>query len=114
MMSCYMHRSGGNTVPARNGGGKKSILIAAALGRVDVIRLLHELGGDLNDADEHGCTPVYFAAVYGHVEAIRTLCKLGADLLASVATLEGSLESGVLLGGRMRHDDVLCVTSAGF
>jgi ankyrin repeat protein len=55
---------------------EKSIFGAAALGRVGVIRLLHELGGNLNDADY---TPICWATGNGHIDAIRTLCGLGAD-----------------------------------
>ena len=61
---------------------------AAQNGHVEAIRLLCELGADVNTPTNKGVTPVHAAAqqghidvvaVNGHVEAIRALCKLGAD-----------------------------------
>jgi uncharacterized protein len=44
------------------------------------IRVLGELGADVNTPNKKGCTPVFGAAQEGHVEAIRVLCDLGADI----------------------------------
>jgi hypothetical protein len=74
------------TCATSEGGSEPSICSAAALGRVNVIRLLHELGCDLNAVDVDGCTPVYCAACaacYGQqleADGIRALCELGADV----------------------------------
>jgi cytohesin len=68
------------TCATKDGGSEPSITCAAIEGYVDVIRLLHKLGDNLNAADEEGHPPAYFAAAEGEVEAIRILCELRADI----------------------------------
>ena len=46
-------------------------------GKVESIRVLHELGASVTDAD--GWTPINFAAHGGKVESIRVLHEFGAD-----------------------------------
>ena len=47
--------------------------IAAARGQVESIRVLKELGADINQADHDGVTPLHIAAAKGHVEVLRVL-----------------------------------------
>jgi hypothetical protein len=47
---------------------------------VDCIRVLHELGADVNKCNTNENSPVYRAALYDHVECIRMLLALGADV----------------------------------
>jgi ankyrin repeat protein len=51
---------------------------AAKFGRVEVIRLLHSLGADVNTPDDSGDTPLHLAALGDHEVAVRTLHSLGA------------------------------------
>ena len=51
-------------------------------GWVDVVRVLVELGADVNMPNEFDDTPVYNAAQAGDVEVIRVLVDLGADVNA--------------------------------
>ena len=66
----------------------ESVHTAARQGEVDVIRVLGELGADVNIPDEVGATPVYVDAQNGHYEAIRSLFKLGVHL--NTPTNDGS------------------------
>jgi ankyrin repeat protein len=50
------------------------------MGNVDVLRVLTELGADLNRANHEGFTPAHIAAQTGSVDVLRVLRKLGADL----------------------------------
>ena len=50
----------------------------------DAIRVLEELGADVNIPNDNGATPVYVAAQNGHIETIRVLKELGADVDTSM------------------------------
>ncbi|HET7127720.1 MAG TPA: ankyrin repeat domain-containing protein [Gaiellaceae bacterium] len=56
----------------------EALVWAAKSGRVEAIRLLHELGARV-DADPYRGTPLAWAAVNGHRDAVRALVELGAD-----------------------------------
>ncbi len=56
----------------------EALVWAAKSDRVEAIRLLVELGAQV-DADPYRGTPLTWAAVNGHVDSIRTLAELGAD-----------------------------------
>jgi ankyrin repeat protein len=53
---------------------------ACGLGRVEIVRLLLEVGGDKDKADNAGRTPLYMASNYGHLEIVRLLLEAGADV----------------------------------
>jgi hypothetical protein len=53
------------------------ICAAAALDRVDSVRLLADLGFELNRTDRR--TPLHEAAFHGHLDVVRTLIARGAD-----------------------------------
>jgi hypothetical protein len=80
----------------------KTIFGAAELG---VLRLLHELGGDLNAVDTEGRTPAYYAAAMGHVEAIRALCELGADITTPDDNGRTITSWGAIIWSRVCHGD---------
>ena len=48
-----------------------------------MIRLLHEVGADVNTANNNGATAVFVAAQNGHSKAVKLLNKLGADMTVS-------------------------------
>ena len=47
---------------------------------MEAVRALHALGGDVNQADLDGQTPVFLAACTGCVAAVRALHELGASV----------------------------------
>ena len=57
--------------------GTAPIFIAAEKGQVAVVRALHELGGDVNQAAADGTTHILIAAQRGQVAAVRALHELG-------------------------------------
>jgi len=95
----------------RNGDNETPLLAAAGYAwidgysqgrsneeRLDTIRLLVELGADVNWACDDGITPLMMAANFGVVEIIQYLVDLGADLSAhdlgkkNDGTFGGSIE----------------------
>jgi ankyrin repeat protein len=56
----------------------EALVWAAKADRVEAIRALVELGGQV-DADPYRGTPLTWAAANGRVESVRTLIELGAD-----------------------------------
>jgi ankyrin repeat protein len=64
------------------GSSPLPLVIAAANGRLDLLRLLvKELGADFNEATHDGATPLYVAAQNGHLDVVRCLVReLGVDI----------------------------------
>ena len=58
---------------------EKSMVCAAFLGHIGVIKLLHELGCNVITMSS-GFSPMLAASQGGHINAIRTLYKLGANV----------------------------------
>jgi hypothetical protein len=50
--------------------------------RLDVVKLFVQLGGDVNDADDYGITPLMVAGNMGDTKIIQYLVDAGADLSA--------------------------------
>jgi len=61
-------------------GPQTPCLTAAESGLSDILRVLIELGADVNKADEDGRTPCYVAAEEGHSDTLRVLIEAGADV----------------------------------
>jgi ankyrin repeat protein len=61
-------------------GGCTPCSVAAQEGHADAIRVLAELGADLDKPNYGGHTPVSIAAFNNHVTVVRALAELGADL----------------------------------
>jgi ankyrin repeat protein len=55
-------------------------MIAAEKGHENVVRVLHELGGDVNQPNNNGFTPCYVAAEKGHENVVRLLHEFGGDV----------------------------------
>lgn len=80
--------------------------MAAENGHVNAVRLLSDLGADMNLRDIHGFHPIYIAAFRGHVEIVRLLViELGCN--PEVVTNNG--DTAVLIAARECHHNVVQV-----
>jgi len=73
----------------RQGADKKAsigvtdLVLAAAAGKVDLVRTLLDEGADVNERDKYGFTPLMQAVFYNsNAETVRLLLKKGADVNA--------------------------------
>jgi ankyrin repeat protein len=57
--------------------GRTALMIAAAEGHADVVRLLIEAGADLNLSDHEGSTALLLARSYGHLDIAADLAAAG-------------------------------------
>merc|ERR1711964_170352 len=53
--------------------------MATQKGHVKILRLLYDLGGDVNQTTNDGCSCLYLAAEKGKMEVIELLYNMGAD-----------------------------------
>jgi ankyrin repeat protein len=56
------------------------VYVAAQEGHATAIRVLAELGANVNTPDNDGWTPVLIATYNGQVDAVKVLKELGADV----------------------------------
>eukprot|EP00937_MAST-01D_sp_MAST-1D-sp2_P003946 g3946.t1 len=63
--------------PARN--GTTPLLLAARTGRLEVVRLLLELGAQPDRSGAWGFTPLMYACIFSHTEVVAALLEAGAD-----------------------------------
>ncbi|KAF3230042.1 hypothetical protein TWF192_007105 [Orbilia oligospora] len=68
-----------------------------------VVRLLIDMGADLDDTDDCRRTGLFFAAINGYLSIVKTLVEAGADLEASDDDGDTPLAASVLRG----HHDVV-------
>ena len=59
--------------------GRTALMIAAAEGHLDSVRLLVEAGSDLNLVDAEGSTALSLARSYGNLDVAALLAEAGAD-----------------------------------
>lgn len=86
-MSCvlpqvaFLVAAGADKTPSKTRDGAMSALhVAAAKGRLDVVRFLVEEGGDdVNQSYESGATPLYYAVCGGHPAVVRYFIEAGAE-----------------------------------
>ncbi len=66
-----------------NSSGYRAIHLAAILGNPQTLRVLGELGVNVELRDKFGYTAIHWAAMFGHQKALRILVnELGADIEA--------------------------------
>ncbi len=78
-----------DTVNARGEGGVTPLMLAAGLGRLDVVEALLAAGADVNAADERGYTPLFHGCYNwdedrGYPDVVEALLAAGADKEATI------------------------------
>jgi len=66
----------------KSNSGRTAILTASFVKRLDLVRLLHENGADIDAADHFDTTPLMYAAVGGHRDLLRWLISHRANVHA--------------------------------
>ena len=61
--------------------GRSGLSWACEEGHLEIVRLLVELGADINQTDKCGYTPCYYACWKGHLEVVWLLLDRGANPL---------------------------------
>lgn len=66
---------------ARDTGGSSALRFAASEGRLEMAKLLVEVGSArVNQADGNGWTPLMLATWHGHFSVVKFLLEHGADV----------------------------------
>ena len=61
--------------------GSQQLFYGARSGLVqEITTAVNEKGGDVNEQDALGNTPIHYAATYGNTDAIKELVDFGADV----------------------------------
>lgn len=78
-------------------------LVPHRLHVLQMVRLLHTLGADINKPDMDGFVPIYVASQEGHARVVELLASLGADVnVARFASVGSGPSSVVLSAARTR------------
>ncbi|TFK29391.1 ankyrin [Coprinopsis marcescibilis] len=70
------------TLDWSNVHGKTALHIAALRGNEELVRMLCDLGADVNLADNLGNTPLHYASAWGHVTIVQLLIERGCQYTA--------------------------------
>lgn len=70
----------GQSVDARDSGGRTALLLATHANAVEAARVLIEAGADVNAKDDIKDTPYLYAGAEGRTEILKLLLAAGADL----------------------------------
>ena len=70
--------------PARRrcAGGERALLIAAKVGREDLVELIAGFKADVNAGYAEGMTALHWASHEGHLAVVQFLVKVGANVKA--------------------------------
>lgn len=80
--------------------GWTALTIAAASGDLEMVRLLVDLGCDVNKQEGGRNPPIFWAAYYGHAEIAKLLLENGADGNQSCEDCRSALEVATEKGDR--------------
>src|SRR6476620_10033317 len=70
-------------INAKNAHGTTALMLAAANGRLRMVRALLAHGADPNSSRNDKFTPLLLAAFFGHEQIVKTLVEYGADTTAA-------------------------------
>src|SRR5215470_2782227 len=70
-------------INAKNSHGTTPLMLAAAKGRLRMVRALLEHGADPNSSRNDKFTPLLLAAFFGHEQIVKLLVEYGADTKAA-------------------------------
>jgi ankyrin repeat protein len=90
-------------VDAANDSGETPLIVGAAYGDTDSVKLLLQSGANPNAMNSNGYTPLILASEMGGYEKVKDLIKAGANVNAE--TVIG--ETAVYVASRKKHDAVL-------
>jgi ankyrin repeat protein len=94
--------------------GQTALMIAAKLGRVEVVRFLVQRGADLNVTAKYNLTALMLAVLNGHTEIVRTLKNAGADTAIRGTGAPGFSDQTALdLARRCGRHEIAAVLSGG-
>ena len=83
--------------------GTHALMVAAAFGHVDTVKVLLNAGADVNAKDFTGWTPLHAAAFNGNLQIVRLLLDRGA--VAAPSTWY--LESPGVMAERLGYDEIV-------
>ncbi|KAI3612356.1 hypothetical protein WG66_012220 [Moniliophthora roreri] len=70
------------TIHWANIHGKTALHVAALKGNEELVRMLCDLGADLNLTDNQGNTPLHYASAWGHIPVVQLLIERGCQYSA--------------------------------
>ncbi|XP_037085586.1 ankyrin repeat domain-containing protein 17-like [Pollicipes pollicipes] len=99
----------GARVEHRNGHDNTPLMLAAASGSVQIVRLLLREAVDINSrrSSRSNVTPLILAASHGHLDVVRYLLMKGCDVSARV---KGNKQTALTLACFKGHDEVTEMT----
>ncbi|CAB4060625.1 KANK [Lepeophtheirus salmonis] len=93
--------------------GQTALMLAVSHGRLDMVRLLVEAGGDINVRDEDGSTALMCAAEHGHMEIVKFLL-LQSDTNVNAKDNDGLTALAVAMEAGHRDIGVVLYASMSF
>jgi hypothetical protein len=74
--------------------GKSTLHLAINAGRLKLVKLLLERGGEVNATDLHGCTPLWSACKIGRLDMVKVMVGQGADVHKATCTVKIDMIDG--------------------
>ncbi len=98
----------GAEVNAQNDSGKTALMLAAFLGKLNIIKELLNNGASLTRTDKAGCTVLHYAVDGGNLEAIQYFLMENVDINARDNNGWTPLLRSASVGGVKEVADLLC------